>query len=47
VTVPGEQSSSEYLLFPALKKTLGGHIVKDNRQVEADVTRWLLAQDTD
>jgi hypothetical protein len=31
VIVPGEQSSSEYLLFPALKQNLGGHIVKENR----------------
>lgn len=31
VTVPGEQSSSKYRLFPALKQNLGDHIVKDNR----------------
>jgi hypothetical protein len=31
VIVEGEQSSSEYRLFPALKQNLGGHIVKENR----------------
>jgi hypothetical protein len=31
VIVPGQQSSSEYRLFPALKQNLGGHIVKDDR----------------
>ena len=30
VIVMGEQSSREYRLFPALKRNLGGHFVKDN-----------------
>jgi hypothetical protein len=33
------------LIFPALKQNLACHRFKDNREVEAIVTRWVIAQD--
>jgi hypothetical protein len=47
VITSGNQSSSEYLLFPELKQNLGGHNFKDNRELETAVTRWLVTEETD